>query len=233
MNSRILISIIQHMPRGRPPKNKPLEKNDSKKNVKLPVKSDANASNQPVRQKRKYTRRKPVPQNIGEDNTLIKTEAKKRGRKRGRKKKDTDLLFKPEEMLDYIQRNYPQINIDTIRDKIIDGLKTMREFGERPYLLYKFTYNDNAYYYDDHGAILNTDGKLIGYFIPQPDGNNKMYMFHRNKGRKTFQEIIDSIENKSKKSNISSGNQLDVISTIPSDVPSDIQSYVSSDESSD
>jgi hypothetical protein len=150
---------------------------------------------QPVRQKRKYTRRKPISYNKTDDDTIIKPEAKKRGRKRGRKKKEEYLLFKPEEVIDFVHRNFPLMGIDRIRDKVIDGLKIMREFGDSPYLLYKFTYDDTIYYYDNEGAILNTDGKLVGYFVKQKDGNNKMYMFKRkNKDIRTFQEVIDSIE---------------------------------------
>ena len=198
--------------RGRPPKNH----NSDPKYVKISTKSHAipkkkgvnvfdletkgyhdnkAAQSEPVRQKRKYTRRKPIEYNKADDDTIIKPEAKKRGRKRGRKKKETELLFKPEEVIDYVHRNFPLMGIDRIRDKVIDGLKVMREFGDSPYLLYKFTYSDTIYYYDNEGAILNTDGKLVGYFVKQQDGNNKMYMFKRkNKDVRSFQEVIDSIE---------------------------------------
>jgi hypothetical protein len=148
-----------------------------------------------VRSKRKYTRRTPAPHIVAEDNTVIKPESKKRGRKRGRKKQEHDMLFKPEEILDYIQRNYPHVNIEKIRYKIIDGLKLMREFGERPYLLYKFEYDHTTYYYDDRGSILNTDGQLVGLFVKQSNDINKMFMFEsKNKDRRTFQEVIDQIE---------------------------------------
>jgi len=194
------MSIQQPRGRGRPPKN--AGPNYVKITTKSPPISkqqeDTNVSgenNEPVRQKRKYTRRKPISYNKTDDDIIIKPEAKKRGRKRGRRKKESDILFTPQEVIDYIDRNYPLMGIDRIREKVIEGLKTMREFGDSPYLLYKFTYDDTVYYYDDKGAILNTDGQLVGYFILQTDGNNKMYMFKRkNKDTRTFQEVIDSIE---------------------------------------
>ena len=148
-------------------------------------------------QKRKYIKHKKINKNIADDNTIIKTEAKKRGRKKGRTKKTIDLTFKPDEVLDYIIRNYPHIGIERIRDKVINGLNEMKIMGDNPYLLYKFTYEGTKYYYDDKNAIFNTDSKIVGYFIKQPDGNNKMYpILKKNKDTRTFQEVINSIENK-------------------------------------
>lgn len=211
------------MPRGRPPKNKKVvdqDKDDSKyikistKNTKLPKGSGKSILNleldedelnydlnnvitEAPRQKRKYTKRKKVEQNIADDDTVIKPEAKKRGRKRGRKKKDQELTFKSEEVLDYMIRNYPHMGIERIRDKVIDGLKIMKELGDNPYLLYKFSHDDNTYYYDDKNAILNTDGKIVGYFIKQEDGSNKMFSItQKNKDIRTFDQVIDSIEKK-------------------------------------
>lgn len=149
------------------------------------------------RQKRKYTKRKKVEQNVAEDDTVIKPEAKKRGRKRGRKKKDQELTFKSEEVLDYMIRNYPHMGIERIREKVNDGLKVMKELGDNPYLLYKFPHDGNTYYYDDKNAILNTDGKIVGYFIKQENGTNKMFSIQqKNKDTRTFAEVIESIEKK-------------------------------------
>ncbi|VBB17974.1 hypothetical protein YASMINEVIRUS_437 [Yasminevirus sp. GU-2018] len=197
------------MPRGRPPKNKPPveevdddavnEKNFKKISTKggAPPLVDSKNEEEPVRQKRKYTRRKPVEQNKADDGTVIKPEAKKRGRKRGRKKKDQDMLFKPEEVIDYVHRNFPLMGIDRIREKVMEGLKKMREFGDNPYLLYKFTYNANTYYYDDKGAILNEDGQMVGVFIKQDDGFNKMYMFARKKDNTlTHSEVLEALKKK-------------------------------------
>ena len=152
-------------------------------------------SKSPV-QRRKYVRKK-IAKNIADDDTVIKPDAKKRGRKRGRKKKDQDLTFKAEDVLDFMIRNYPQMGIERIRENVIEGLRTMNELGDSPYRLYRFTYNDNTCYYDDKGAILNADGKIIGYFVKQYDGTNKMYLFeHKNKDTRSFAEVIESIEGK-------------------------------------
>lgn len=199
------------MPRGRPPKNKKKEEDDAKYVVistktKLPKGTskskdvldfmDVNEVEVP-RQKRKYTKRKKVEQNIADDDTVIKPEAKKRGRKRGRKKKDQEITFKSEEVIDFMIRNYPRMGIERIRDKVIEGLKIMKELGDNPYLLYKFTYDDLVYYSDDKHAIFNTDGKIVGYFIRQEDGSNKMYQIqHKNKDTRSFEEVIQEIEKK-------------------------------------
>ena len=201
------------MPRGRPPRNK-ADKKDSKyvkissKNTKRPKGSENSILKQELdpddeiteapRQKRKYTKRRKMEQNIADDETVIRHEAKKRGRKRGRKKKDQDQAFKPEDVLDYMVRNYPHMGIDRIRDKVIDGLKVMKELGDNPYLLYKFSHDGNTYYYDDKNAILNTDGSIVGYFVKQEDGTNKMFsILQKNKDTRTFDQVIDSIEKRS------------------------------------
>lgn len=185
-------NVVVKRGRGRPRKNK------SPEYVKISTKSSSKPKKKvkdgEIKPKRKYTRRKPVPPNKADDNTIIKPEQKKRGRKRGHKQ-DTSSLFTAEEVIDYIHRNFPLMRIDRIRDKTIQGLKTMREFNDCPYLLYKFTHDNTIYYYDDKGAILNTDGKLSGLFVLQKDNTNKMYLFKRkNKDTRTFQEVINSIE---------------------------------------
>jgi hypothetical protein len=147
------------------------------------------------RQKRKYTRRKKPSQNVADDDTIIKLDAKKRGRKRGRKKRNHELVFKPHEVIDYMIRNFPHMQIEKIREKVINGLMMMRDIGDNPYLLCKFSHDGKVYYYDDKNTILNPDGQVVGYFIQQPDGSNKMYMINlKNKDDRTYQQIIDSIE---------------------------------------
>jgi hypothetical protein len=150
-----------------------------------------------TKQKRKYTRKQIVRENVGEDGSKIIPESKRRGRKRGRKKGTVEFVFKPEEVLDYVQRTYPLLGIDKIHDKIINGLKVMKEFGNIPYLLYKFRYDDIVYYYDEKGSILNTDGKFVGVFVKQTNGHDKMYMFEqKHMDTQSFQKVIDSIEHK-------------------------------------
>ena len=149
------------------------------------------------RQKRTYTKRTSLELKVTNDGKVIKSETKKRGRKRGRKKKNQDLTFTPEEVLDYMIRNYPHMGIERIREKVINGLKIMKELGNNPYLLYKFYHEGTAYYYDDKNAIIDADGKTVGYFIKQANGTNKMFTIQqKNKDYRTFAEVIESIEKK-------------------------------------
>lgn len=183
LNLDLNLNLDKPRPRGRPRKD---AINEQYKKI------TTQSTDKP---KRKYTRRKPIEYNVDEDGEVIKTEGKKRGQKRGRKKKGLNMLFKPEEVLDYIDRNFPLIKIDRIREKVIDGMKAMREFGEFPYILYKFTHESAIHYYDDKGAVLNADGRLVGYFIKQPDGHNKLYMFEqKNKDNRSYQDVINQIE---------------------------------------
>jgi hypothetical protein len=249
-------------PRGRPPKNRTVngdvlptaKKDDVKKQKRVSKKEvfldENNQEIDPPRQKRKYTRRKNLIDDLSKISTkdlterqdvekilkkskelkeskesketsivndMIKTESNTstkpgysidsrqcntteiksqqnhhRGRKRGRKSKNQEILFKPEEVMDYVARNYPDIGIDRIRNKVVNGLKVMKNIKNNPYLLYKFPYKNVTYYYDDNGAILNTDGVLIGYFIHRGGGIKKMYMFdQKNKDTRTVDEIIE------------------------------------------
>jgi hypothetical protein len=183
------------MGRGRPKKNPTPETNNVNKSTDS--KENNNNGAEEPRKKRKYTRRKKPEQNKADDDTVIKPEAKRRGRKRGRKKKEQDLYMKPDEIVDYIIRNFPNMGIEKIREKVLNGIKIMKKFGDSPYLLYKFTYEGNVYYYDDKNSILNSDGQLVGFFIKQNEGVNKMYMINqKNVDNRTYQQVIDSIEKK-------------------------------------
>jgi hypothetical protein len=211
------------MPRGRPPKIKVSD--DAKyikistKGGKIPKKSkltgthnwdnlsdnDMSDNNNLAdvqlnlpRQKRQYIKRQKIEPKVGDDDMIIKPEAKKRGRKRGRKKRDQELLFKTEEVLDYMIRNYPQLGIDQIKNKIINGMIAMKQLGDTPYVLEKFTHtNGSVYYIDTKGAIFNTDAIIVGYFIKQSDGKEKMYLIEqKNRITESYDEIIKSIENK-------------------------------------
>lgn len=62
--------------------------------------------------------------------------------------------------------------------------------------LYKFRHNNNEYYCDDKCAIYDTDLNIVGYFVNQPNDVKKIYMIDsQNTDNRSFQEIIDSIEN--------------------------------------
>lgn len=181
------------MPPGRP------RKNNITKYFRLTIDDEINQDNiqnniqdniAVAKTKRKYTKRKPK-ENIQKKYVQI---PKKRGRKRGRKRKDQDLIMKPEEILDYMIRNYPRMGIEHIKDDVIRGIKKMKEMGNSPYVLDRFMYEDNIYYEDDKGAILNSDAVLVGYFIEQ-NGQKNIYMFkNKDDDNRTYEEIIRSIE---------------------------------------
>jgi hypothetical protein len=198
------------MPRGRPPKNKQKvveNSNNVNNNVSHSLSNirdtcdvhqnfdeHGNLIEEP-RKKRKYVRKQKPEQNKSYDNIDIKLEAKKRGRKRGRKRKEQDFVFKPEDIMDYVIRNFPQMRMDIIKTKVVDGLKLMKDFDNNPYLLTKFIIDNQVYYYDDKSTIVNPDGQVIGYFIKQADGSNRMYPINpKNSDDRSYGEIIDWIE---------------------------------------
>lgn len=146
--------------------------------------------------KRKYTKKNTNPKDIKTDNNIvIKPEAKKRGRKRGRRKKGEDFIMKPEDVLDYMIRNFPGMKLEQIKDKVIEGLKLKRDIGENYYVLDKFIYKDNAYYYDSRNTILNNDAQFVGFFINREDGTKKIqFLKSTYTDNRTYEEVIADIE---------------------------------------
>lgn len=176
------------MPRGRPRKNKIIKDASDEDEDK-----DLNKNAEEPKQKRKYTKRQKAEQYTTEDGDVIKIDKKKRGRTRGRKKKDREISYKAEDILDYMIRNFPNMKIDKIRNKVIDGLKIKKIIDETPYRLYKIPNTNN--YFDDYNVIFNKDGQTLGYYVKQPDGLNKMYLIETNYDKRTFDEIMEEIEN--------------------------------------
>jgi hypothetical protein len=184
-------------------KQNELKKKRIQKKIKTQEQKQAQKKRQieAQRKRREHEKQKRLEKMIADDDTIIKPEPKKRGRKSGRKKDSQDMLLKIDDVLDYMARNYPHLGIDKIRDKIIIGIKEMKSIETNPHLLYKFKHNDMTYYYDEKGAIYNPDGKVVGYFVKHDNNSidSKMYMIEsKNKDTRTFQEVIDSIENPDK-----------------------------------
>lgn len=146
--------------------------------------------------KRKYTKKNSNPKEIKTDNNVvIKPEAKKRGRKRGRRKKGEEFIMKPEDVLDYMIRNFPGMKLEHIRDKVIKGLKLKRDIGENYYVLDKFIYKGLVYYYDSRNTILNSDAQFVGFFINQDDGSKKIqFLKSSQEDNRTYEAVIDDIE---------------------------------------
>ena len=153
----------------------------------MPTIKSSESDNITIQRKSQY-----VPK---QDDAVIIFESKKRGRKRGRKKKNSDLIFRPDEIIDYMVRNFPYMGIDKIKDKVLNGMNILRNMGNSAYLLYQFTYEGVTYYYDDMNAVLNTDAQVIGYLIDQTDGGKKLYLLHPNtRDNRTYQQVINDIE---------------------------------------
>lgn len=142
--------------------------------------------------KRKYVRNKKE-RKITSDGNVIKSTPKKRGRKKGKNKKDE--LMKPEDVLDYMIRNFPNMEIEKIRNKVLDGLKNKKKMEDEPYILDKFPLNGKSYYYDDNGIVFDIDANIVGFFVSHDNGTKKLYMINDDNNNMTYDEIIASIEN--------------------------------------
>lgn len=152
-------------------------------------------NNDTIKKKRKYTKKPKVGQRLTNDGKVIKTEAKKRGRKKGRMKKK-DLTMKPEEVLDYMIRNYPGMKIECIKDKVVNGLKLKNRLYNEPYVLDKFKLNGKNYYYDDYGSVIDSDATLVGYFLDKEDGTKQLYMLNDiTEEDELFNDIYKKINN--------------------------------------
>jgi hypothetical protein len=130
------------------------------------------------------------------NNIIIKPEAKKRGRKKGKRKKDDIFLIKPEDVIDYISMCWGKLEIDKIKGKIVQGIKTEKEKGKEYYVLDKFVYKENTYWVDSRNTILDNNAKFVGFFIDNINGTKKIYFLkQKNLDTRTYKEIIDNIEN--------------------------------------
>jgi len=168
------------MAKGRPSKNKGNTDTTSPK---------------PEREKRQYSKRAgKTEQPVDHTNDIMDTEIVKKGRKRGRKKKDSIVQHTPEEIIDYMIRNFPHMKIDQIKEKTLNGLKIMKEMGDNPYILTKFIHQNKVYYYDDRNAVLNPDGMLVGFVIRRSDATNRIYFIDNQQTKQSYQEVIDMIE---------------------------------------
>lgn len=105
----------------------------------------------------------PTHDQIGE----IKKNSKKakKPKPRGRKKKAQEHMIKPEEVLEYMIRNYPKLHIDKIKDSVIEGLKNRDVYAERLYVLDDIVINGDVYFCDPCGNILNDDAQICGFVI--------------------------------------------------------------------
>lgn len=130
--------------------------------------------------KRKYTKKK------GEE--------KKKGKKRGRRKKGEEILIDPEETINYIIKHWPDIGVKNINDKALLGLRIQRDIKENYYVLDKFIYDGNTYYYNKKNMILDIYGQFVGVFIDHCNDRKKIYLFNMVYDNRTYDEVIHDIE---------------------------------------
>ncbi len=98
-------------------------------------------------------------------------------KRRGRRKKEIDLIMKPEDILDYMIKNYPKMGIDQIKTKVLDGLKHREENINKIYVLDKVEHNQNTYYYDSLGNVFDIYAKMVGHRC-MFNKKYKIYMFN-------------------------------------------------------
>lgn len=94
-----------------------------------------------------------------------KTPAKTPAKPRGKKGKMATLMMKPEEVIDFMIRNYPSMNIELIRESVLDSLRNREDNEERLNVLEEITIDDEQYYYDGRGNIINCDTNMCGFVI--------------------------------------------------------------------
>ena len=93
---------------------------------------------------------------------------KKRGRKAAQKK---TVLMKPEDVLNYLIRNYPRLQIDKIKDIILTRIQT--KDTDRLYVLDEITIDHKLYYCDTYGNIINSDTNLCGFIVCKKENQNE------------------------------------------------------------
>lgn len=166
--------------------------NNINSNKKIIIDNEGNII---VRQKRKYTKRTIPNMNGGKqktDNTKQQKEEKP-VKKRGRKKNDATQNYKVTDVVDYMIRNFPDMEIEKIREKVIEGMTNMRDLGNGPCVFEKFVKDGIVYYNDTRGTVLNKDGQVVGYIVEKENGVKKMYLIKKRE-KKSYQEIISEIE---------------------------------------
>lgn len=178
------------MPRGRPKRDQEDEK--VYKTKKLP----------------------PQHEQIGE--IIEKEEEIDTTKKRGRKRQVSDALMKPEDVLNYIDRNYPKLGISKIKEDILNGLKNRDQNAEHVYVLDEIKIANEIYYCDPDGNILNDDARICGFVVGSDSDNSgdekannthktykkahtqdkkklRVQMFYADTDDRTYKQIMDSI----------------------------------------
>ncbi len=119
-------------------------------------------------------------------------------KKRGRKKKVHELIMKPEDVINFIDKKYPYTGLSFIKDDIIRSLKVREQFGEQPYLVDQIFHDGKVYWKDEYNNILNSDAQNVGHIIKKGDVK-KIYLYQTSKydtyrdPKKLFNDIMKDI----------------------------------------
>lgn len=108
---------------------------------------------------------KQLPPKFEQIAELIKNEKTEPPKKRGRKKRTPSNLMKPEDVINYMIRTYPKMQLDKIKDDVLNGLKKSTTAMERLYVLDELIVGDDIYYCDSGGTVLNDDAHICGFVI--------------------------------------------------------------------
>jgi hypothetical protein len=130
--------------------------------------------------KRHYTKRKNVDVSVDKANKQSNQNKQIDVKRRGRKKKDMEQHLNPEQVLDFIIRNYPHFGINRIRDQILVSLKTYNGVFTKSYVLDIIWYQGVKYYYDRFGNILDQEAQNVGQYIEiegESGKQRKVYMY--------------------------------------------------------
>lgn len=100
------------------------------------------------------------------------------GGRRGRKPKIPDITMKPEEVIDFMIEMFPNMSIQDIKHKVLNGIemmKTNNPMFKKLYVLDKIIDNSIEYYKDSAGYVLDKNAENVGQFY-----NNKVYLYKLN-----------------------------------------------------
>jgi hypothetical protein len=108
---------------------------------------------------------KPLPPKNEQVAELIENDSTEPPKKRGRKKRTPSNLMKPEDVIDYMIRTYPKMQLDKIKNHILTGLIKRNTEMERLYVLDELIVGEYTYFCDSGGTVLNDDAQICGFVI--------------------------------------------------------------------
>lgn len=80
-----------------------------------------------------------------------------------KKGKITAMVMRPEEVIDFMIRNYPMMHIELIKDSVLERLRDKEDNEERLKVLEVINIDGQKYYHDGRGNIVNCDIEMCGF----------------------------------------------------------------------